>query len=384
MRNVEGRLAIAALATLASASALIINLAAVNDRSMVAVVWTTVSTAAFAGLLCYAPSGRPRRDTMILGVAIAMLIALAPEANRGTPLMLLIVLAIRVSSRYGIRIGTLTVAVAVAGVSIAVRVTHPDRPLGLGPDRGALPVALVALVVFGLLIAFAHAVRAEAAAREELQRANEALQRDAARAHELAALRERSRIAMDLHDALGHGLTAAAVQLQSARRLRDERPAEADAFLRRAEASVGELLGDLRATVSHLRDVPLGPVALDAALEGLATRYDEHSAIVRDIAPVVVAEDVARVAHRVAQEALTNAARHARAKTVTIGLAASGEDVVLSVRDDGVGFDPAAVRGHGLPIMRERINAVGGSLRIVSARGDGTLIEARLPRSTAQ
>ena len=88
--------------------------------------------------------------------------------------------------------------------------------------------------------------------------------------------------------------------------------------------------------------------------------------------------------YRLVQEAITNITKYAKARNVWVGLAVHGDEVEVTVRDDGVGFDPSAQRHsvYGLVGMRYRVEAEGGSLALESAPGRGTLIRVRLPQST--
>ena len=200
---------------------------------------------------------------------------------------------------------------------------------------------------------------------------------------EAAASAERSRIALDLHDSLGHGLTTLSVQLQNAARLRPSDPLKADWYVDRACANVGELLSDVRETVRILHDdVPAESAPFRTLLDRLhadfASTYDvEVRWNVR-----LAGEPSGRIAiacYRVLQEALTNVARHARAARVAVAIDAGAREIELRVEDDGRGFDGEPQAGHGLASMRTRVESLGGTIAVTSTNGRGTLVRALVP-----
>lgn len=197
-----------------------------------------------------------------------------------------------------------------------------------------------------------------------------------------AASAERARIALDLHDSLGHSLTTLTVQLQNAERLRVSDSAKADAYLKRATATASEVLEDVRETVTLLHDdATAAPPPLPLLLERLHTDFAATHNVEVSWRTHFVEEPSGRIAmavYRVMQEALTNVARHAGAKRVEVSVLGRDGAIELIVRDDGMGFEHAA-GGHGLASMRTRIESIGGTFTIASRRGDGTRIHAHLP-----
>ena len=197
---------------------------------------------------------------------------------------------------------------------------------------------------------------------------------------------ERSRLARDLHDELGALLTSA--KLDAARiksRLAGTAP-EAQERLRHLVEALNSGIALKRRIIEDLRPSSLRNLGLVTTLEILAREYAERSGL-----EVVCALDAVRldatselVVYRLVQEAITNITKYAQARsTVWITLATLGNEVEISVRDDGVGFDTNTQRGsaHGLVGMRYRVEAQGGVLRVASTLGEGTLIQARLPES---
>jgi signal transduction histidine kinase len=205
----------------------------------------------------------------------------------------------------------------------------------------------------------------------------------AASSAEGAATRERARIALDLHDFLGHGLTTLRVQLQNAERYRASDARKADDYVRRAVESSGVLLADVRETVTLLHDDAERTTPSFAGLfNRLCSDFDStHDAIVEwnlDVAR----EPSGRISvelYRMIQEALTNVARHARASHVWIRVCGDGRTVEATIEDDGIGVALGDAPGHGLISMRERITRVNGQFSISRRDERGTIVRAVVP-----
>ena len=200
----------------------------------------------------------------------------------------------------------------------------------------------------------------------------------------LVLLEERERIARELHDGIIQSLFAVGMGLQGAALMVPDREVE-----RRIEGAVEELdrvIRDLRRYVFGLRPGILADQRLDEALRSLAREFEAASGLVVevDVDPQVAAEltPLAPQVVQMAREGLSNVARHARAQRCWLRLKGSGAGAVLAVEDDGVGFDPAQARsgGQGLRNLRERAEALGGSVRVTSAPGRGTSVRVHLPR----
>ena len=198
---------------------------------------------------------------------------------------------------------------------------------------------------------------------------------------------EQARLARELHDELGALLTAAKLDAGwIARKL----PAEAVAPLRsrfdRLLDTLNQGIALKRKVVADLRPPLLSELGLVEALRALPDSGDigEHGGRLEidlpDALPDVPAQ-TALALYRIAQEALTNARRYAQARSVRLHLAVEGDELVLAVEDDGVGFDPAAREHnrHGLAGMAHRMQMLAGRLDIDSAPGKGTRITARVP-----
>jgi signal transduction histidine kinase len=214
----------------------------------------------------------------------------------------------------------------------------------------------------------------ESLAREELARVNAELTALQALLAESARIGERLRISRELHDSLGHALTALSLQLEVASHLAEGR---ANEHVAQAREQAKKLMADLRAAVSALREgaaLDLRPAL--AALAGSVSRPRVHLAIPEDIG----LHDAAR-AHalfRCVQEIVTNAVRHARAENLWIGLERDRGVLMLKARDDGAGASALAA-GHGLIGMRERLEELGGRLEVETGDARGFAVRVFLP-----
>jgi signal transduction histidine kinase len=195
---------------------------------------------------------------------------------------------------------------------------------------------------------------------------------------------ERRRLRRDLHDGLGPMLGSLTLKLDVAGDLLEQDPASARALLLGLKAQAQGAIGDIRRLVYALRPPALDDLGLAAALREEAVRYDHHGLRVAVVAPerlppLPAAVEVA--AFRIAQEALTNVARHAGARTASVRLwldEAAGE-MRLEISDDGRGLAPTRGHGVGLASMRERAEELGGTCVVEPLPAGGTRVRASLP-----
>jgi signal transduction histidine kinase len=193
---------------------------------------------------------------------------------------------------------------------------------------------------------------------------------------------ERRRIRRDLHDGLGPALAGLTFTLDAVRNVADSDLERADDLLSSATDQVQTMIGDVRRLIYELRPPALDELGLVASLRGLASREDSRGTRVAveapaSLPPLGAAVEVA--IYRIVQEALTNVARHARARSCTVRLALEPTALLLEVTDDGRGFSHRGI-GVGLSAMGERAAELGGACEITSAQGIGTTVSARLPR----
>jgi two-component system sensor histidine kinase UhpB len=211
--------------------------------------------------------------------------------------------------------------------------------------------------------------------------------RDSARRELGAQERERARIARELHDEVGQNLTALAMLLT---RLADDGDEGMSRRLLAARESTLGTVDDVRRIARQLRPDLLDELGLSAALATLCERMSENTGlrINRDLPGELPAlsPEVETVLYRVAQESLTNVARHAQAREAHLSLRPQPDGgVMLRVADDGVGLGDAAPAGRsGIRGMRERALLAGGELRIDSGDGAGTTVTLYVPRSNGE
>jgi two-component system, NarL family, sensor histidine kinase LiaS len=199
---------------------------------------------------------------------------------------------------------------------------------------------------------------------------------------ELSAVDERNRLARDLHDSVKQQMFATSMNLATARALWEQDPVAARQRLETAIDLVHQSQQEMTTIIQTLRPVQLEGKGLREALATYVERWQDQTGIASTFEargdgslPLPVEEAL----FRMAQEALANAARHGRAATAQVMLTTESGQVALTIRDDGRGFDTrASSQGLGLRSMRERVESVGGDLRIESGEG-GTLVVARVP-----
>jgi len=236
-----------------------------------------------------------------------------------------------------------------------------------------------------LLVADRVAPAVELARLLEELRAGRERQRALSRRLLTAQEEERRHLAIELHDELGQVLTAAQINLGFLERMSGA--ASAPTHLRDAIASVDEATHRVRDLALDLRPSVLDDLGLAAALRWYGDRFARRTQVeVRvAVAPVPPLEtELETACFRVAQEALTNVARHAQARHAWLDLKVLPEGIEVAVRDDGIGFDVASARERasggtsmGLLGMQERVSLVGGEFELLSVPGSGTEVRAR-------
>src|SRR5436190_10266408 len=207
----------------------------------------------------------------------------------------------------------------------------------------------------------------------------------------LATIEERNRLAREIHDTLAQGLAAITLQLETADALITSRPERAQEAIRRALSLARGNLEEARRSVMDLRAAPLQDRTLLEALAVLAqhsctdptvdVHYSYFPAGDFPALPARLEEGI----YRIAQEALANACKHARAQHIDVTLTVEDQYLHFMVQDDGCGFDPEKVTGigseghFGLIGMAERVKLLGGCICVSSEPGAGTCIAVRVP-----
>jgi two-component system sensor histidine kinase UhpB len=193
---------------------------------------------------------------------------------------------------------------------------------------------------------------------------------------------ERGRIARDLHDEVNQALTAVLLRLEA---LAQDLPAEHRDQVSELKALTGQAMDELLRLARQLRPTALDDHGLAPAVEAQARNFAERTGVETSVEvrgdPAGLDEEIQTVVYRIAQEALSNAAQHARPSRVELELDARDGGVELRVRDDGDGFDPRVGRNGGLGLagMAERARLAGGVLDLRSSRGGGTELTLRVP-----
>ncbi|WP_308283352.1 sensor histidine kinase [Pseudonocardia nigra] len=193
---------------------------------------------------------------------------------------------------------------------------------------------------------------------------------------------ERRRLRRDLHDGLGPQLSSQALTIDAIRTLLRRDPDAAEELLLDLKAQAQQAVTDVRRVVHGLRPPALDDLGLLGALTETAGRHRADGLDVTVDAPAALPPLSAAVevaAYRIAQEALTNVVRHARARTCVLRLAPAPGALVVEIRDDGCGIGAIRGVGVGLGSMRERAVELGGRLDVGPAPGGGTLVRAELP-----
>jgi signal transduction histidine kinase len=205
-------------------------------------------------------------------------------------------------------------------------------------------------------------------------------------AKRLAVLEERERIGMDLHDGVIQSIYAVGLTLEYTRLLVKEEPGEAYDRLEQVIQALNETIGDIRSYILDLQPSRIQIDDFQAAIARLAREFKANTLVevetkLEQAAVNNLGRKTATEFFHIAQEALANVAKHARASRVLVAVRRLGGDIILQVIDNGRGFkieDEPSVLGHGLSNMTERARQIGADLKIVSSPGDGTTVTIRL------
>ncbi|KEO85001.1 sensor histidine kinase [Tumebacillus flagellatus] len=217
--------------------------------------------------------------------------------------------------------------------------------------------------------------------RQQVAHLYEELKTYARQVEEMTVVRERNHIAREIHDTVGHKMTALLVQLQAGRKLLDRDPEQCQETLLRCEELARAALQEVRLSVRTLHVEEQTPSIVEA-LRRLLAEFSKMSAME---AALVVQGDVTGISHswhpaiyRIVQEALTNAKRHGEAHAATVTLAGTAQEVSLTIQDDGIGTSDVQL-GFGLLNIRERVMELGGTVQFASKAGSGFRIQVLFP-----
>jgi signal transduction histidine kinase len=272
-----------------------------------------------------------------------------------------------------------SIGITVLNVLI-VRLTVNPSGLKSSLVAGSITARMVTFMVIGWLVA--RLMTAQREQRQELTDANLKLVHHSVTLEQLAITRERNRLARELHDTLAHTLSAVVVQLEAVDALWNTKPEQARARLQKSIEVTRSGLTETRRVLQDLRARPLEDLGLALAVRSLAESTAARAALKLDlrVAPRLggVSPNIEQAVYRIAQEALTNVANHADAHHLTVQLARLDSNLVLTVSDDGCGFEPdgsASASGLGITGMRERADMIGGRLEVESQPDQGTIVK---------
>ncbi|MBB6551743.1 sensor histidine kinase [Nonomuraea rubra] len=382
------------LAVLAVATVLAVAGSAAPPSALAVTVALAVATALWHGWMVMAHPHWPERALAPMAVYFAGLLALSWVLSARHPAYALLVVAcfpmafVALPGRYAY-LGVAATGLLVLGDPFALSASG-----GLWPK---VPAALASVVLAAFIGWIVRAMEAEVgrrrAANQALEEANARLARlgeenAALQGELLAAARrtgvagERGRLAREIHDTVAQGLAGIVTQLEAA----EEVASDPEAVRRRLAIARGlarESLTEVRRSLDDLRPGPLAASRLPDALAALVSGWGET----HGVPPTLTITGTARLLHpevevtlfRAVQEALSNVARHARARKTVVTLSYMEELVVADIRDDGVGFTPSEADGFGLTAMRQRVGRLSGEVEVESAPGRGTAVSVSVP-----
>lgn len=337
-------------------------------------VWMSLFLAGFIWLALQPTADRclvpTRRTTLGFGLMVAAFLALLWAGPAGSTPVLLIIIAVVAA----INLQTRWLAMVMLTLNLLMlllfvfrwQLSHPIQQL----------LVMVGFQLFAIITV--NAQRRATDAADQLRRVNADLLMTRTLLAEGVRDAERLRLSRELHDVSGHKLTALKLHLTAL--ARDPGPDARDNITRAAELA-GGLLADIRAVVSQLRRHD--GIAIGEMLQTLVRGWPSP-AVSLTIGQNLFISDIeqAEALLRVAQESLTNVARHAKANQVWIDLQETAAEFTLRIEDDGRGADPL-VAGVGITGMSERLAALNGQLEIDRSAHGGLRLTARLPRAAA-
>ncbi|MGW0194385.1 sensor histidine kinase [Nonomuraea sp. NPDC003201] len=345
---------------------------------------------ALAAAVWVAPIGwlHPRRDArraLVVGHFL-VLIALAAALTAASPAFIVFA-----SIGYPLASALLPARLTMAGVTLTaiVIVTAQAGPGARGTLLTVIAGVALPLVVAGWYVSGEHDKRRRLVARLRAAMAENASlnARLLDQARRAGVLDERHRVAGEIHDTVAQDLVALIGQLNAADRT--SRAETRRRHLDQAAELAHRSLSEARRSVRALRPEPLETSKLPDAITDLAESWSRSAGVDLTLeitgTPVALAAPIEDTLFRVAQEALANVAKHARASRTGLTLSYTDETVLLDIRDDGAGFasqEPAD--GFGVDGMRQRVRAVGGTLHLESTPGQGTAVAAAIPAIPAE
>jgi signal transduction histidine kinase len=257
--------------------------------------------------------------------------------------------------------------------------------------RGFLLRMMSFALAFGTLVAFLTTYRVAVLERrhEEQRRQIEHTQsnlRKLSRRLVLAQEGERKALSRELHDEVGQTMTALGIEIANLEKLRSAATPEVfRARIEEAKKLNADAMRSIRDLAMGLRPSMLDDLGLEPALQWQGREFSRHTGVPANVQVSGVLDELSdsqrTSIYRLVQEALTNCARHAKAKNVLVSVQAKDNQVIVVVQDDGIGFEASARSRSGLGLLgiQERVQALEGSLKIASERNKGTVLRAEIP-----
>ena len=278
----------------------------------------------------------------------------------------------------------LPIKTAVPGLILFYLLDSQGALLNLDANGSVQLIFNVATIFFTSVLGYS--LRQAEVADGEKERLLEELQAAQNQLQEQAVTEERTRLARELHDSLGHQLTVAVVQLEGAQRLIPTKPDQASQMIGAMREELKNALADLRRTVTVLRSPIANDLPLESALLSLIQSFQQNTGLATHFTAASnlpeLTEPYRLALYRAAQEGLTNIQRHANAKNAWINLDVDDKQITLKIVDDGVGLEQSFEKGSsvGLIGLGERASQLGGEMRIFSPpEAGGTQLTFILP-----
>jgi signal transduction histidine kinase len=342
------------------------------------------------------------------GFLIGLCLLIILEKGRMFPLIVIILL-IRCCILFNFWGRLMALAITISFILIGIQIRFGSLFAQLALRQISQPfqvmVSLIACICLVFVLIAIEALFSERRGKEKLAIANQQLRSYASRIEEQATLQERNRIAREIHDSLGHSLTALNLQVEATLRLWQINPSKAEEFLKKAKHLGSQALAEVRLSVATMRVDPLAEQNLSNILTTLLLEFQQNTGIEslkefncpeQSISESRIPKQMNRIIYRIVQEALTNIAKHAfvewninfspdnitprKSPKVQITLISSATELTLIIEDNGKGFVlKQNITGFGLQGMRERVAAIGGKFTIESELGKGCLITIYLP-----
>jgi signal transduction histidine kinase len=370
---------------------------------------------AFLGLGIYQPNDKHWQNIIYIGLGFALigLTGMSSETNLRLFLPLLLIVVIRGCLTFKL-LGSLIVAGisltwVLATLYLAVKNSFSNLNVeqvpaivtpGIKPEiiyqlysnkeqlkaliiNMAINITILYCLITVFVFILVNALISEYRSRQKLGTVNQQLREYALLIEDRAMLQERNRIAREIHDSLGHSLTAQNIQLANVLLYLRSNLDRAESFLAEAKKLSSHALQDVRHSVATLRADPLQGKSLKIAIAELIKDLEYRTEInfhyQTDI-PDLLSNEITSSVYRIVQEALTNIIKHSEATKVKISLQLVVNYLELQVQDNGSGFDPQEnTTGFGIQGMRERTTALGGKFNLVSFPGKGCQVIATIP-----